>query len=331
MQSLQDRNSIRRRSPLQLSHFPSDITILNQIPSYPRWNHIQLIPSQSTLSSPFLSTSIHQCILIKSNIQFHPPLHLQPTPPSPHSIHSNQYSSLFIKFKSIHFTPLLWQSRTTPSLSYSTIPFNYTRLSIETHITKHPFIQESPTITPTPQYSLPISHSPHYPLLHPFSNSSIFMNETITMWCGVVRNTSDNAIDVLWSRSAREESGLFIPPLILVERKVPSLRVLPCTLMVTRAFPTRHCAKGSVMRITIQICILQCESNTFWYGERIHSVVQGFVSNPTLTHAETDKEGSVRCSVKMDHGKCDCQETLERSVFSTAHTTTPFHFQYNHD
>ena len=45
VQSLQDRNSIRRRSPLQLSHFPSDITILNQIPSYPRWNHIQLIPS----------------------------------------------------------------------------------------------------------------------------------------------------------------------------------------------------------------------------------------------------------------------------------------------
>ena len=49
-QSLQDRNNTRRRTPLQLFHFPSDITIHNQIPSYSRWNHTQRIPSQS--SSP---------------------------------------------------------------------------------------------------------------------------------------------------------------------------------------------------------------------------------------------------------------------------------------
>ena len=57
--------------------------------------------------TPFLPTSIHQCIRIKSNIQFPPPLRLQSTPPSPHSIHSNQYSSLLSEFKSIHFTPHL--------------------------------------------------------------------------------------------------------------------------------------------------------------------------------------------------------------------------------
>ncbi len=89
--------------------------------SYPfRYHHSQSITFILTLKShtmhslvilihktPFLSTSIHQCILIKSNNQFHPSLRLQPTPPSLHFIHSYQYSSLFIKFKSIHFTPLL--------------------------------------------------------------------------------------------------------------------------------------------------------------------------------------------------------------------------------
>ena len=57
-----------------------------------------------SLFSPFPSTSIHQCILIKSNIQFHPSLRLQPTTHSPHSIHSSQYSPLLFEFKSIHFT-----------------------------------------------------------------------------------------------------------------------------------------------------------------------------------------------------------------------------------
>ena len=60
-----------------------------------------------SLFSPFPSTSIHQCILIKSIIHSPLPLRLQPTPPSPHSIHSSQYSSLLLTFKSIHFTPLL--------------------------------------------------------------------------------------------------------------------------------------------------------------------------------------------------------------------------------
>ena len=45
MQSLQDKNNTRRWTPFQLSHFPSTITIHNQIPSYSRWNTIQCIPS----------------------------------------------------------------------------------------------------------------------------------------------------------------------------------------------------------------------------------------------------------------------------------------------
>ena len=125
MQALQDRNSTRRWTPLQLPHSPSTITIHSQIPSYSRWNHIQRIPSQSTLSSPFPSTSIHQCILIKSIIHFPPPLRLQSTPPFPHSIHSTQNSSLLLEFKSIHFTHHLWQSQTTPSIPHSTTPFNH--------------------------------------------------------------------------------------------------------------------------------------------------------------------------------------------------------------
>ena len=54
--------------------------------------------------TPFLSISIHQCILIKSSIQFHSPLRLQPITHSPHSIHSNQYSLLLLDFKFTHFT-----------------------------------------------------------------------------------------------------------------------------------------------------------------------------------------------------------------------------------
>ena len=83
-------------------HHSQSSTIIFTLKSHTTHSLVILIPI-----TPFLSTGIHQCILIKSNIQFHPPLHLQPTPPSPHSIHSNQYLPLFIKFKSIHFTPLL--------------------------------------------------------------------------------------------------------------------------------------------------------------------------------------------------------------------------------
>ena len=128
-------------------------------------------------TAPFLSIRIRQCIRIKSNIQFHPPLRLQPTTPSPHSIHSNQYLSLFFEFKSTHFTILLSQSRTTSSLSYSTIPFNYTHLPDKAHIAKYPFIQESSNLTPIPQYSLPISCNSHCPSLHIFSDSFFLMNE----------------------------------------------------------------------------------------------------------------------------------------------------------
>ena len=56
------------------------------------------------LTTPFPSTSIHQCILIKSIIHSPPPLRLQPITPSPHSIHSNHNPPLFVKFRSIHFT-----------------------------------------------------------------------------------------------------------------------------------------------------------------------------------------------------------------------------------
>ena len=80
-------------------HHSQSITFISTLKSHTAHSLVILIPI-----TPFLSTGIHQCILIKSNIQFHPPLHLQPTPPSPHSIHSNQYSSQHSKFKSIHFT-----------------------------------------------------------------------------------------------------------------------------------------------------------------------------------------------------------------------------------
>ena len=140
--------------------------------------------------TPFLPTGIHQYILIKSNIQFHPSPRLQPTPPSPRSIHSNQYSSLLSELKSIHFTLHLWQSQTTPSILHLTIPINYIHHSNKAPITKLLFIQESSTLTPSSQYSLPISQSSHYSLLHLFSDS--FMNETNMMWCEVVRNTSNN-------------------------------------------------------------------------------------------------------------------------------------------
>ena len=87
-------------------------------------------------TTPFLSIRIHQCIPIKSIIQYHSSPCLQATTPSPHSIHSNQHSFLLFEFKSIHFTLLLWQSRTTSSLSYSTIPFNYTHHANTPRITK---------------------------------------------------------------------------------------------------------------------------------------------------------------------------------------------------
>ena len=148
-------------------------------------------------TTPFFSIGIHQRILIKFNIQQHPSLRLQTTTPSPHSIHSNQYSPLLIEFKSIHFTLHLWQSHTTSSLPYLTIPMNYTHHANTPRITKQPFLQESSTLTPTHQYSLPISFNSHCPSLCPFSDSSSFMNETITMGWEVVKNTLNNAINAI--------------------------------------------------------------------------------------------------------------------------------------
>ena len=153
--------------------------------------------SKHILTTPFLSIRIHQCILIKSNFQQHPSPRLQPTTPSPHSIHSYQYSLHLVKFKSIQFTIHLWQSRTTSSLPYSIWPINYIRLSNTPRITKQPFIQESPSLTPTHQYSLLIFPSPHYSPLYPFPDSSSLMNETITIGWEIVRNTLNNTINVL--------------------------------------------------------------------------------------------------------------------------------------
>ena len=80
-------------------HYSQSNTFIFTLKSHAAHSLVILIPI-----TPFLSTGIHQCILIKSSIQFHPPLRLQPITHSPHSIHSNQYSSLHSKFKSIHFT-----------------------------------------------------------------------------------------------------------------------------------------------------------------------------------------------------------------------------------
>ena len=201
-------------------------------------------------TTPFFSIGIHQRILIKFNIQQHPSPRLQTTTPSPHSIHSYQYSPLLIEFKSIHFTLHLWQSHTTSSLPCLTIPINYIHHANTPRITKQPFIQESPNLILTTQYSIPISCNSHCPSLHFFSDSSSLINETITMGWEVVKNTLNNAIDVLYTRSAREESGLSIPPFIHVERRVPSLRVFLWILTITQAFHTRHCAKASVIRIS---------------------------------------------------------------------------------
>ena len=158
--------------PFCYHHSQSD-TFIFTLKSHTTQSIVILIPI-----TPFLSISIHQCILIKSDIQFHPSPRLQPTPPSPHSIHSTQYSPLLSEFKSVHFTHHLSQSQTTPSIPHSTTPINYFNPINKVRITKQPFTQESSTLTPTPQYSLPIPPSPHYPPLHLFSNTFFFMNET---------------------------------------------------------------------------------------------------------------------------------------------------------
>ena len=174
--------------PFCYHHSQSD-TFIFTLKSHTTQSIVILIPI-----TPFLSISIHQCILIKSSIQFHSPLRLQPITHSPHSIHSNQYSLLLLDFKFTHFTHHLWQSQTTPSIPHLTTPINYLNPTNKARITKQPFTQESSTLTPTPQYSLPIPPSPHYPPLHLFSNTFFFMNETNMIWCKVVRNTSNNTI-----------------------------------------------------------------------------------------------------------------------------------------
>ena len=148
--------------PFCYHHSQSD-TFIFTLKSHTTQSIVILIPI-----TPFLFTGIHQFTLIKSIIQFHLPLPLQSTPPSPHSIHSNQYSSLILEFKSIHFIHHLWQSQTNPSLPHSTTPINYLNPTNKARITKQPFTQESSTLTPTPQYSLPIPPSPHYPPHHLF-------------------------------------------------------------------------------------------------------------------------------------------------------------------
>ena len=134
------------------------------------------------LTTPFLSTGIHQCILIKSDIQFHPPLRLQPTPPSPHSIHSNHNSTLLSEFKFIHFTPLLWQSQTTPSPPHSTTPFNTpnpTKESTHHKTTIHPRIihphSNTPILPPNPSLSSLPTPPPllRFFLLHEWNNNDV--------------------------------------------------------------------------------------------------------------------------------------------------------------
>ena len=80
-------------------HHSQSITFISTLKSHTAHSLVILIPI-----TPFLSTSIHQYIRIKSDIQFHPSLRLQPITHSPHSIHSTQYSPLLSEFKSIHFT-----------------------------------------------------------------------------------------------------------------------------------------------------------------------------------------------------------------------------------
>ena len=84
--------------PFRYHHSQSN-TIIFTLKSHTMHSIVILIPI-----TPFLSTSIHQYIRIKSDIQFHPSPRLQPITPSPHSIHSNQYSPLLPDFISIHFT-----------------------------------------------------------------------------------------------------------------------------------------------------------------------------------------------------------------------------------
>ena len=145
----------------------------------------------------------------------------QPLPPRtpyiainthPSTLNSNPSISLSISdnHKPLHRFPI------QPFQSTTSIQSNKTR------ITKHLFIQESPTLTPSSQYCLPISHSPHSLSLHPFSDSSSFMNETNMIWCKVVKNTSNNAIDVLWSRSEKVPCS-FLP----VKRKLPYSKAFP--------------------------------------------------------------------------------------------------------
>ena len=55
-------------------------------------------------TTSFSSIGIHQCILIKSISHYRSSLRIESTTPSPHSIHSIQYLSLLLEFKSIHFT-----------------------------------------------------------------------------------------------------------------------------------------------------------------------------------------------------------------------------------
>ena len=80
-------------------HHSQSGTFIFTLKSHTTQSIVILIPI-----TPFLSISIHQCILIKSSIQFHSPLRLQPITHSPHSIHSNQYSLLLLDFKFTHFT-----------------------------------------------------------------------------------------------------------------------------------------------------------------------------------------------------------------------------------
>ena len=44
------------------------------------------------------------------------------------------------------------------------------------------------------------------------------------------------------------------------------------------------------------------------------------MSNPTLSHAYTDEEGSVHCNTRVYRGECECWETLERSVLFAIHS-----------
>ena len=55
-------------------------------------------------TTPFPSIGIRQCILIKSDMHYHSSTRIQSTTPSPHSIHSSQYSLHLVEFKSIQFT-----------------------------------------------------------------------------------------------------------------------------------------------------------------------------------------------------------------------------------